>query len=80
MANDTAEGRVTNDSRKLDKLIREATRAHEWRVQVWAQMQSKIKVANASIEALGGQPYEPWEPDFTDPEAVAHYSSMTLTK
>lgn len=76
---DTSE-KISNDQRRLDKLIREATRAHEWRVQVWAQMENKIRVANASIGAMGGDPYEPWTPDFTDPEALAHYSSMTLTK
>lgn len=72
--------KVSNDDRKRDKLIREATRAHEWRVQVWAQMENKIRAANASITALGGEPYEPWDADFTDPESLTHYSTMTLTK
>jgi len=77
---DTATEKVTNDQRKRDKLLRSVTRAHEWRVQVWAQMENKIRSDNAALVALGGEAYEPWEPDFTDPEALAHYSSMTLTK
>jgi len=72
--------KISNDDRKRDKLLREATRAHEWRVQVWAQMENKIRAANATLTALGGEAYEPWNADFDDAEALAHYSTMTLTK
>lgn len=79
MANGTEE-KVSNDQRKMDKLLREATRAHEWRVQVWAQSEQRIAAANAAMKAMGGEAYKPWDPDFTSPESLAHYSSMTLTK
>lgn len=72
--------KVTNVSRKRDKLTREAQRAHEWRVQVWAQMELKLRGANASLEAMGGEPYVPFDPDFSTMEQLNHYASMTLIK
>lgn len=70
----------SNEDRKRDKLRRQITRAHEWRVQVWAQMDLKIKSAQASLEVLGGEPIDIFEPDFDDPAMVQHYASMTLSK
>lgn len=70
----------SNEDRKRDKLRREAQRAHEWRVQVWAQMELKIRTANAQAEVLDSAPYVPFEPDFGDDTMLHHYSTMTLTK
>lgn len=72
--------KVTNVARKKDKLLREMVRAHEWRVQVWAQMELKMRSTSAALIALGGEPYEPFEPQFNDEEALHHYASMTLSK
>lgn len=70
----------SNEDRKRDKLRREATRAHEWRVQVWAQMELKIRTANAQAEVLGAEPYVPFEPQFDDDAMLNHYSTMQLSK
>lgn len=70
----------TNESKKRDKLTRQITRAHEWRVQVWAQSELRIRAANASLAALGGDPIEPFEPQFDDDEMLHHYSNMPLSK
>lgn len=70
----------SNEDRKRDKHRRRIIRAHEWRVQVWAQMELKIKADQAALEVLGGEPVDIWEPDFSSPEQVAHYASMTLSK
>lgn len=70
----------SNEERRQDKLRREVTRAHEWRVQVWAQMELKIRRANASLEVSGAEAVVPFEPIFGDDEMLAHYASMTLSK
>lgn len=70
----------TNEDRKRKRLRREATRAHEWRVQVWAQMELKIRGANAEAAVLGAEPYEPFEPQFDSDEMLTHYANMQLTK
>lgn len=70
----------SNEDRKRDKLRREAVRAHEWRVQVWAQMELKIRTANAQAQVLGAEPYEPFEPQFDDDGMLNHYSTMQLSK
>lgn len=70
----------SNDDRKRDKLRRQITRAHEWRVQVWAQSELRIREANASLQVLGTEPIEPFEPDFTDDGNLHHYANMTLSK
>jgi hypothetical protein len=69
-----------NDRMKQDRLIRQATRAHEWRVQVWAQSERKIQQVNAELKAMGKPEYEPWDADFTSAERLEHYSDMTITK
>lgn len=70
----------SNNDRKRRKLEKQAVRAHEWRVQVWAQCEIKIRAANAELAVLGGEPIQTWEPDFTSEENLHHYASMTLTK
>lgn len=70
----------SNDDRKRDKLRRSITRAHEWRVQVWAQSELKIRAANASLVALGSDPVEPFPPQFEDDGMLHHYSTMPLSK
>ena len=75
-----AEQKVTNEQRRAERLIREVQRAHEWRVQVWAQMELKIRGANANLEALGVEPVVPWEPNFQDRSSLDHYASMKITK
>lgn len=69
-----------NDERKRDKLRRQIQRAHEWRVQVWAQSELKIRGNNAALQVLGSEPVELWEPDFSTDENLHHYSTMPLTK
>lgn len=69
-----------NDDRKRDALMRRANRAHEWRVQVWAQSEQRIKAINAQLAVMGAAEFEPYEPDFDDPSMIEHYASMTLPK
>lgn len=70
----------SNEDRKRDKLQRKAHRAHEWRVQVWAQSELAMQAANAELEILGSEPYMPYTPDFSSPDMLTHYASMTLPK
>lgn len=70
----------SNDDRKRDRLERKANRAHEWRVQVWAQSELAIRAANAELEILGGEPVQPYSPDFTNNDRLSHYATMKLPK
>lgn len=70
----------SNEDRKRKALIARATKAHEWRVQVWAQMERKLQGINADLAILGADPFEPYEADFEDPKMLAHYATMTLPK
>lgn len=70
----------SNDDRKKARLSRQAQRAHEWRVQVWAQSELKIRGCNAELEILGAEMYRPYSPDFTDDDLLQHYSTMQLPK
>lgn len=70
----------SNEDRKRDKLQREIVRAHEWRVQVWAQMELKIRTARASLAVLNSEPEPLFEPDFEDESLLHHYASMKLSK
>lgn len=70
----------SNEDRRKDKLRRQVTRAHEWRVQVWAQSELKIRAANAALVAMGGEAVEPFDPQFADDEMLQHYASMSLSK
>lgn len=71
---------IYNENRRREKLQRQAQRAHEWRVQVWAQSEQKIQALNAQLALLGADPYVGFEPDFTDPMSLAQYATMKLTK
>lgn len=70
----------SNDDRKRQRLHREAVRAHEWRVRVWAECELRIRQANVSTEVLGGEPYVPWDPNFDDDAQLLHYSTMQVSK
>lgn len=78
MTTETEPTKVTNETRKADKLRKIATKAHNWRVQVWAQQQRRIAGANAELVALGFEPVEPYPTDFNDPDKVEHYATMSL--
>lgn len=70
----------SNDQRKIRALTARATKAHEWRVQVWAQMERKIRGLNAELAILGADAYEPYEPQFDDDAMLDHYATMVLPK
>lgn len=70
----------SNEDRQRDKLRRRIVRAHEWRVQVWAQSELKIRSAQAALQVLDSEPVELFEPQFGDDEALHHYSTMPLSK
>lgn len=70
----------SNDDRRADKLQKEIQRAHDWRVQVWAQSELRIQRKNAELEAIGRVAIEPFTPDFGSQEMLQHYAEMTLTK
>lgn len=72
--------KISNDDRKRNKLSREITRAHEWRTQVYAQMELKIRTATAQLEVLGGEAPDLFEPQFDDDDMLHHYASMSLSK
>lgn len=70
----------SNDDRKRDKLRRQITRAHEWRVQVWAQSELKIRAAQANLSLLDGEVVDLFEPEFDNDEMLHTYSNMPLSK
>lgn len=70
----------SNEERQRRKFRRKAIRAHDWRVRVWAQCELTIRQANASAQVLGGDPFEPWTPNFTDAETLQRYATMQITK
>lgn len=74
-----APAKQSNEDRKRDALLKKATKAHDWRVQVWAQSQRRIAAINAQLAVLGVEPYQPYEADFTNPEMVEHYATMPLS-
>lgn len=69
----------TNEERRRDKLQKQAARAHEWRVQVWAQQTLRLDRINAELAAMEFPPVVPWEPDFADREMLKHYAEMSIT-
>lgn len=75
-----AQAKQSNDDRKRDRLERKARRAHEWRVQVWAQSELAIRAANAELEILNGEVYQPYQPEFDNEQMLHHYANMTLPK
>lgn len=68
----------SNDERKIESLMKKAQKAHDWRVQVWAQSERRIRGFNAQLQVLGAEVYEPFEPDFNDPAMLEHYATMSL--
>lgn len=70
----------SNDERKIEGLLKRAQRAQDWRVQVWAQCERRLRTINAQLAVLGADQYEPYEPDFDDPAMLEHYSTMPLSK
>lgn len=68
----------SNEDRKKDALMKKARKAHDWRVQVWAQSERRIAGFNAELAVLGAEPFEPYVPDFDDPDALEHYATMPL--
>jgi hypothetical protein len=70
----------SNEDRRRDALVRKITRAHEWRVQVWAQSELRIREAIASLEVLGGEAPALMEADFADDDALKHLAEMQLSK
>lgn len=69
-----------NEDMRVAKIMAKAQRAHDWRVQVWAQSEQRIQAMNAELQAMGREPFQPYEPDFTDKDRVAHYAEMSLPK
>lgn len=67
-----------NEDRKAEALMKKAQRAHDWRVQVWAQSERRIRGFNAQLTVLGREEFIPYEPQFDDDTALEHYASMTL--
>lgn len=68
----------SNDDRKRAALMAKAAKAHDWRVQVWAQCERRIRGFNAELKVLGVEPFEPYEPQFDDDAMLEHYSTMPL--
>lgn len=69
-----------NDQLRRDKLQRQVRRAHEWRVQVWAQSELKIREAQSGLGVLGTDPVQLFEPNFGDDDMLHHYATMQITK
>lgn len=68
----------SNDQRKREALLRKANKAHNWRVQVWAQMERRLRGINAELAVLGVEEFQPFEPRFDDDDMLEHYSNMPL--
>lgn len=80
MAETTAQAKQSNEDRKRDALLKKAEKAHNWRIQVWAQSERRIQAINAELEVLGvSDRFEPWEPDFDNPDMLKHYAEMPLS-
>lgn len=68
----------TNEERKIQALRKKIEKAHDWRVQVWAQSQRRIEAMTAELGVLGAAPVDLYEADFSDPANVEHYATMSL--
>lgn len=68
----------SNDDRKIESLMHKAQKAHDWRVQVWAQCERRIRGFNAQLAVLGAPEFEPYEPQFDDDSMLEHYATMPL--
>lgn len=69
----------SNEDRKRDALLKKANKAHNWRVQVWAQMERRIRSINAELAVLGTEEFKPFEPQFDDDGMLEHYANMPLS-
>jgi hypothetical protein len=78
MSDTTAPAKQSNEDRKKDALVKKIEKAHDWRVQVWAQSQRRIEAMTAELAVLGAPPVDLYEPDFDNPEMVEHYATMAL--
>lgn len=68
-----------NDDMKREALLKRARKAHDWRVQVWAQSERRIKAINLELQMLGANTFEPFEPDFSSEEMLEHYATMKIS-
>lgn len=68
----------SNDDRKIESLMKKAQKAHDWRVQVWAQSERRIRGFNAQLAVLGAEEFAPYDPDFNDDGLLEHYATMPL--
>lgn len=85
MSDTTAEDKAktlkeSNEDRRRDKLQRQVRRAHEWRVQVWAQSELRIREAQSGLEVLGTAPVDLFVPNFGDDEMLHQYANMTVSR
>ena len=78
MSDAAATLKQSNDQRKIEALTKKIKKAHNWRVQVWAQNMRRIEAMTAELAVLGAAPVDLFEPDFTDPANVEHYATMSL--
>lgn len=69
----------TNQDRKAEALGRKIQKAHDWRVQVWAQSQLRINAAQAELQVLGKEEHALYDPQFDDPDMLRHYAEMSIS-
>lgn len=69
----------SNEDRKAEALCRKIQKAHDWRVQVWAQSELRIQAAQAELAVLGREAMALYEPDFADEDRVRHFAEMSLS-
>lgn len=74
----SAPAKQSNEDRKIEALRKKVEKAHDWRVQVWAQSERRIKAMEAELAVLGAPPVDLFDPDFSNPEMIEHYATMTL--
>ena len=70
--------KMSNNDRRANRLRAEIRKGHNWRVQVWAQQETRINAKQAELEAMGYEGENLYEPDFTVEANLEHYSKMNL--
>lgn len=68
----------SNTDRRRDALLKKLRKAHDWRVQVWAQSELRIRAMNAELVEMGLEPFSPYEAQFGDDDMLRHYAEMSL--
>jgi hypothetical protein len=68
--------KVSNEERKAQKLAGRIRRAHNWRVQVWAQSELRIRRLTAELAELGNNPPELFEPEFSSDKKLEGYTTL----